>query len=71
MTNIIIKEIDGFTRVINKQNIISAFFDDNIIIAGMDIHTILEMRYQYFKKGGKLPITSDSVKEIFNHETQP
>ena len=65
---IFVKDIDGFTRIIPVEN-----FSDlqaQLRLFGMPISAIVELREAYLKAGGKLPITPDTVQEVF-HENHP
>ena len=65
--NLIVKDVDGVTRVISNENILAALVDPaaTFLLFGMNFNTILAFKCQYEKEGGKLPITPDRIEGLF------
>jgi hypothetical protein len=61
---IFVKDIDGFTRIIPTKNLFDPLSE--LRIFGMTTDVIVELREAYCKAGGRLPITVDSVNEVFS-----
>jgi hypothetical protein len=57
----LINECDQEEELINKL----VCFITKSTMFSMESEVVLELRSQYFKRGGTCPITTESVKEIF------
>lgn len=63
---IIIKDANGNYIPIKEQDLMEVITDGTIY--GMPMNCICEFRYLYLEHGGKIPITIESVREIFKYK---
>ena len=67
MDNIIrIKDANGTYRRINCDDLIKFLSDNKFSVFGIGIDEIAELKNWYFALGGQLPITSESIRDIFS-----
>lgn len=68
MTDIIIKDVDGRTVVIDDKVLAEAVFRSGTTIYGVDFASIRQFRMEYRRRNGPDPITPDTIKKTFNKE---
>lgn len=62
---VILKDINGIKRQIPLNEIMTNFTENKLTIYGIDMKSMMQMRTEYLKCGGNLPITAQSVKKAF------
>ena len=62
-----VKDANGQWISVKEKDLIETFTENQFTICGMNIHVLLAIREEYIKQGGKIPMTEDSVKEIFSN----
>lgn len=63
--SVLVKTISGKNEVIRYADFLQAMADNDIQLFKMRVSAILEFRVQYLKRGGRLPITKERVKQLF------
>uniref|UniRef100_A0A6H1ZZ59 Uncharacterized protein n=1 Tax=viral metagenome TaxID=1070528 RepID=A0A6H1ZZ59_9ZZZZ len=63
--NITLKDMNGMWRVISRQEVESAFFNESINILGLSLNNIVDLKTEYDLRNGKYPITKETIKEAF------
>ena len=61
-----IKDINGNYVSIDSVDLYEALKIQNFKLFGMDMLSILEMRKQYLYRHAKLPITVETIKEMYS-----
>jgi hypothetical protein len=60
------KDVNGKHVAIEYLELISSLSEGNFRLLGMGMPEILELQKQYYIKGGKKPITKESIEEIYS-----
>jgi hypothetical protein len=59
------KDINGNYVLIKKEELMDKVKELGLTLFGMDIDAIVSLRKGYMQSGGKLPITKESVEELY------
>ena len=62
-----VQDANGHWVAINEDDLFEAMAEAKITLLGLSMEVILEFRYQYEKRSGPMPVTVDSIREIFSH----
>ena len=62
---IFIKDVNGKAFLVSQADFTEAVMDQHVVLFGLDFKTILEFRKQYLLKRGPMPITAESVQQVF------
>jgi len=65
-----IKDVDNKTFLVEDHQLFEQLANQGFKLFGMDIPSIAELRKQYLLRKGKLPITKERIKKIFQEEQQ-
>lgn len=57
---LICRDVDGKVVEIDLNSL------GNFLIFGLELSAILELRYQYLKRGGPFPISKENIQRVFN-----
>jgi hypothetical protein len=63
--HVLMKDIDGLTRIIPVLEIIRIMQENDLKLYGMSFSAILTFLHQYEINGGPLPLTSTEIEKLF------
>ena len=64
MSSMICKDVDGRTVVIDSSEISRLVKEDGFSAFGMNLNTISELRKDYLKRGGEIPIAKEGIERL-------
>lgn len=68
MQEIALKDINGKECIIPFSEIYKSMQRPGVLLFGMDMETIIQLRHQYLLRGGQINMTPETVKAIFKRE---
>ena len=64
-TYIVITDVNRAKVLVSPDELTRAFAENCFTLFGMSLHTVAQLRCEYMNRKGPLPMTPESVKEIF------
>ncbi len=62
---LVIKDINGKFVTVKDVDLISSMANVGLTLFGISMACIIELQTQYKVRGGKMPMTEDSIRKVF------
>jgi hypothetical protein len=63
----LVQDINGKIATVTTEALLDCLQGSGFMVMGLSLDVIASFRNEYLKRSGKLPITSETIREVFGH----